>query len=604
LKQLAGPGIPTITYGADGEGRASTATASTGPNPVTSTAYNLYTSPPQLKVTLGSNDSDVFNFDPNTFRLNKYQFNIGSQAVTGTLGWNANGSLGSLNITDPFSSANTQNCSYAADDLSRISQVNCGTIWGQNFSYDPFGNIQKTKISGTGASTFAPTYQTSPSITNRVSQVSGVNATYDANGNSTNDTFRTFTWDAENRPVTIGSVGLIYDALGRMVEQNVSGTNSEIVYSPASVKLALMNGTTLIKAFVPLTGGLTAVYTSSGLAYYRHTDHLGSSRFASSPTQTMYSDTAYSPFGEPYASSGAIDNSFTGQNQDTLAGLYDFLYREYDPNQARWTSPDPAGLASVSLANPQSWNRYSYVLNNPLNAVDPLGLDCVYLNNAGNGIEWVDQNSNAGECAQNGGAWANGTVNNVQFDPNSNDVLLGYWTGNVDSSGNISNLQNNQVTATPGQLGPGDQIYAFAADLNQWNVMNNTLKMFGAGAVIGATGGAACYYLCPTATVTTLGATVGGTLGPAAADPRLQNFINMLFQATDQMPGGTAGAVRSEIRTGELLSQAGHSIKAEQIINGLQKLVNSGTLSQADTATAKSLIEDLRGALSTSPWMR
>lgn len=70
------------------------------------------------------------------------------------------------------------------------------------------------------------------------------------------------------------------------------------------------------------------------------------------------------------------------------------------------------------------------------------------------------------------------------------------------------------------------------------------------------------------------------------------------------MPGGTAGAVRYEIRTGELLSDAGHSIKAQEIINGLQKLVNSGTLSQADTATAKGLIEDLKSALSTSPWMR
>jgi len=45
-------------------------------------------------------------------------------------------------------------------------------------------------------------------------------------------------------------------------------------------------------------------------------------------------------------------------------------------------------------------------------------------------------------------------------------------------------------------------------------------------------------------------------------------------------------------------------MKAEQVINGLQKLVNSGTLSRADTATAKSLIEDLKSALSTSPWMR
>jgi hypothetical protein len=57
----------------------------------------------------------------------------------------------------------------------------------------------------------------------------------------------------------------------------------------------------------------------------RHTDHLGSPRFASTISQTLYSDNACSPFGQPYASSAAIDNSFTGQNQDTTAGLYDFL---------------------------------------------------------------------------------------------------------------------------------------------------------------------------------------------------------------------------------------------------------------------------------------
>ena len=365
-------GLPAFTYGADGEGRTSTVSASSGQNPVTSTAYNMFASPNQLSVAFGSGDSDVFTYDPNTFRVNKYQFNVGSQAVVGTLGWNANGSLGSLNITDPFSTANTQNCSFAADDLSRISQASCGTVWGQNFSYDPFGNIQKNGISGTGGSSFTPTYQSSPT-TNRVASVGGTSVTYDANGNSLNDTFRTFTWDADSNPITIGSVSLTYDAFDRMVEQSVSGTNSEIVYSPGGVKLALMSSTTLTKAFVPLTGGATAVYNSSGLAYYRHTDHLGSSRFASTPSQTLYADYAYAPFGEPYASSGAIDPSFTGKNQDTTAGLYDFLYREHDPNQTRWSSPDPAGLSAVDPSNPQSWNRYAYVTNNPLNLIDALG---------------------------------------------------------------------------------------------------------------------------------------------------------------------------------------------------------------------------------------
>jgi RHS repeat-associated protein len=90
-----------------------------------------------------------------------------------------------------------------------------------------------------------------------------------------------------------------------------------------------------------------------------------------------FSDDAYAPFGEPYATSGSTDFSFTGQRQDTVAGLYDFLAREYS-YQGRWSSPDPAGRAAVDPSNPQSWNRYAYVMNNPMSRIDPLGLsDCI-----------------------------------------------------------------------------------------------------------------------------------------------------------------------------------------------------------------------------------
>src|SRR4029077_5477977 len=141
----------------------------------------------------------------------------------------------------------------------------------------------------------------------------------------------TYAWDAAGRPVTIDTVAVTYDALGRMVEQNRSGVYTQIVYTPSGAKLALMNGTALRKAFVPLSGGSTAIYNSSGLAYYRHSDHLGSSRFASTSTipTAMYFDGAYAPFGEPYAQIGTTDLSFTGINQDTVANLYDFPVREY-----------------------------------------------------------------------------------------------------------------------------------------------------------------------------------------------------------------------------------------------------------------------------------
>jgi RHS repeat-associated protein len=155
------------------------------------------------------------------------------------------------------------------------------------------------------------------------------------------------------------------------------------VYGPGGNKLALMSGQTLAKGFVPLSGGATAVYNASGLAYYRHADWLGSSRLASLPSGTtrLYYDGAYAPYGENYAEVGTIDRNLTGQNQDTISSgpypLYDFLAREYHPTWGRWLNPDPAGLAAVDPSNPQSWNRYAYVTNNPLALTDPTGLgDC------------------------------------------------------------------------------------------------------------------------------------------------------------------------------------------------------------------------------------
>jgi len=181
--------------------------------------------------------------------------------------------------------------------------------------------------------------------------------------------------NSAGNPLTIDSVTLTYDALGRMVEQARGTTYTQIVYGPDGGKLALMNGATLGKALVPLPGGGAAVYTSSGLNYYRHADWLGSGRLATTPvTRTMYFDVAYGPCGEGYAPSGSVDLDFTGQTQDTVSGLHDFLFREYNANQGRWPWPDPAGMGAVSIENPQSWNRYAYVGNMPLTSVDQLGL--------------------------------------------------------------------------------------------------------------------------------------------------------------------------------------------------------------------------------------
>ena len=176
----------------------------------------------------------------------------------------------------------------------------------------------------------------------------------------------------------LAGTSVTYDAFGRAVQTYNGSAYTQIVYAPNGTKFAFMNGASVKKYIAPLAAGLQAVYTANGAAplYWRHADWLGSSRLASKVDHSVYYDGAYAPFGEPYAQTGTTDLSFTGQTQDTASGYYDFLMRQQSPSQGRWMVPDPAGRAAVDITNPQTWNRYAYVGNNPLNYIDPLGLSC------------------------------------------------------------------------------------------------------------------------------------------------------------------------------------------------------------------------------------
>ena len=391
LETLSGiPGVPTINYGAtgaglDGEGRITQVAAASGPNPVTGVTYSASgtTNPvgALTGVTFGSADSDSFTYDPSTGRMATYTFSVNSQTDEGTLTWNSNGTLNQLLINDQITgTSDSQTCNYTYDDLARIGgknpngfSVDCGsTKWQQLFTYDAFGNITKS-----GTSSFIPGY--SPTQ-NQFTSIPGRSVSYDGDGNLRTDNLNTYTWDVYGRMSTVstGSVTVTatYDALDLVVEQYNGSTYTQILYSPVG-KTALMSGSTLTKAFVNLPGGGTAIYNSSGLAYYRHSDHLGSSRLTSTQARGLYSSQAYAPFGEQYTTyptAGSLDPSYTGQNSDAVPSLYDFTFREHSMSQGRWISPDSLGIGAVNPSNPQTWNRYAYVGNSPLNFVDPSGL--------------------------------------------------------------------------------------------------------------------------------------------------------------------------------------------------------------------------------------
>jgi RHS repeat-associated protein len=79
------------------------------------------------------------------------------------------------------------------------------------------------------------------------------------------------------------------------------------------------------------------------------------------------------PFGEVRTEVGTIsqtDFSFTGQRSISMLSIMDYIARMYDPAIGRFIQPDSI---VPNPANPQSWNRYSYVLNSPVNYIDPSG---------------------------------------------------------------------------------------------------------------------------------------------------------------------------------------------------------------------------------------
>jgi len=87
------------------------------------------------------------------------------------------------------------------------------------------------------------------------------------------------------------------------------------------------------------------------------------------------------PFGDGMATQpvngGCGDPSpdhFTGLERDAESGLDHTLNRQYPSSLGRWLTADPAGKGAVRFNDPQTWNMYAYVRNNPTTLTDPTGL--------------------------------------------------------------------------------------------------------------------------------------------------------------------------------------------------------------------------------------
>jgi len=164
----------------------------------------------------------------------------------------------------------------------------------------------------------------------------------------------------------------------------------------------VLNGFAASGAFQQLAGTL---YRE---ANWLVADQLGTPRMVVNKSGSLASVKRhdYLPFGEElYAGVGgrtttqgytgdSVRQKFTGYERDNETGLDYAKARHLGSMTGRFVSPDPL-MASAKPSIPQSWNRYTYVLNNPLKFVDPTGLMWIYhyLNGGRRvGISWIDGN--------------------------------------------------------------------------------------------------------------------------------------------------------------------------------------------------------------------
>jgi RHS repeat-associated protein len=285
-----------------------------------------------------------------------------------------------LNPTPNDSARLIEPQTYAYDTLNRISLFEekansaapaCapgGSTPCRAYGYDNWSNQFVSQANVVTRHSFTPAATSNFDAANRLIIQS---STYDPAGNQTGIGGYTFTYDAENSLKTSAIGGntttYAYDGEGRRVKKG----NEIYVYD----------------AFGNLAAEYGGTASSTGTRYLT-TDHLGSTRVITKQDGTVDRRIDYLPFGESLPTGvsgrttamgyqgtgylGPLKPGFTGKDRDAETGLDYFGARYMSAAQGRFTSAD-APFADQFPENPQSWNLYSYVRNNPLRYIDEDG---------------------------------------------------------------------------------------------------------------------------------------------------------------------------------------------------------------------------------------
>jgi RHS repeat-associated protein len=170
-----------------------------------------------------------------------------------------------------------------------------------------------------------------------------------------------------------------YNAAGQRVQKIIGNTTYSYFYDLSGKVVAEWYGTPggyngWGKGYVYLGGQLVAQYADS-TTHFVHKDHLGSTRLLTKVDQSVQETLDFLPYGEQLNSTAATtSHKFTGKERDSESGLDNFKARYFGSSMGRFSSPDPLMIMRQKLTDPQQWNMYAYVRNNPLRFLDPTGM--------------------------------------------------------------------------------------------------------------------------------------------------------------------------------------------------------------------------------------
>ena len=336
--------------------------------------------------------------------------------ATGAIHWLANSRYDDGQISSMAVGNQTTLKSY--DGFGRVSSITTGSLQSGNYGFDAVGNLTSRvdvaaqqpnqlmsydrlnrMVNAAGASVI---YDLTGNITSRAGQsyttangshrlqsVAGTSYGYDANGNVTSlsaaGTTRVITPNAFNLPtsITLGSstnLGYLYDGSHtRIREISVTPQGTATTYYLGGYEEHVrLDGVVEARHYISTPEGAVGIVTlrsdgSNDIRYW-HKDHLGSVAVIVDPTGAVKQKYSYDAWGNRstilQSDQTGEERGFTGHELLAEVGIVHMNGRLYDPATGRMLSADPI---VQDRFDGQNYNRYTYVLNNPLSLTDPTG---------------------------------------------------------------------------------------------------------------------------------------------------------------------------------------------------------------------------------------